>query len=284
MNQIIQSVLHPTDFSEGSQIAFYHALKTALLSKSELNLLHVSSNGRPAWADFPGVRETLIRWGLLPQGSPKSAVGELGIGARKVVTHEDNPVDAVLNFLRRHPADLIVLATRQSKGRTSWMYKSVSEPIARRASQMTLFIPGESRGFVSAEDGAVTLKNVLIPVAASPNPQSALEAAARLVTRLGCPNGTFTLLHVSESDKMPKFRCPNVDGWEWQKEIRKGDVIPTILDTARETEADLIVMSTDGRNGFLDALRGSHSERILRQCAAPLLTIPVGSFAEANLI
>lgn len=284
MNQIIQSVLHPTDFSEGSQVAFYHALKTSLLAKSELNLLHVSSNGKPAWADFPGVRETLIRWRLLPKGSPKSAVGELGVAARKVVTQEDSPVDAVLTFQRRHPADLIVLATRQHKGRASWMHKSVSEPIARRSSQMTLFIPGESQGFVSAEDGSVTLKNVLIPVADIPRPQSALEAAARLVTRLNCANGTFTLLHVSESDKMPRFRCPEVPGWEWQKEIRSGEVITTILDTARETEADLIVMSTDGRNGFLDALRGSHSERILRQCAAPLLTIPVGSFAEANLI
>jgi hypothetical protein len=37
------------------------------------------------------------------------------------------------------------------------------------------------------------------------------------------------------------------------------------------------VMSTDGRNGFLDGLRGSHSERVLRYGAAPLLTVPVGS-------
>ena len=47
--------------------------------------------------------------------------------------------------------------------------------------------------------------------------------------------------------------------------------------TAKEVGADLIVMSTDGRNGFLDGLRGSHSERVLRYCPAPLLTIPVGS-------
>jgi nucleotide-binding universal stress UspA family protein len=33
-------------------------------------------------------------------------------------------------------------------------------------------------------------------------------------------------------------------------------------------------MSTDGRNGFLDALRGSHSERVLRRTPCPLLAIP----------
>lgn len=42
-------------------------------------------------------------------------------------------------------------------------------------------------------------------------------------------------------------------------------------------------MSIDGRNGFLDAFRGSHSERVLRQVPAPLLTIPAGSRAEQYL-
>jgi hypothetical protein len=37
---------------------------------------------------------------------------------------------------------------------------------------------------------------------------------------------------------------------------------------------NLIVMATDGRNGFLDALRGSHSERVLRRTPCPLLAIP----------
>ncbi|MFN5184436.1 MAG: universal stress protein [Planctomycetota bacterium] len=36
-------------------------------------------------------------------------------------------------------------------------------------------------------------------------------------------------------------------------------------------------MATDGRDGFLDALRGSHSERVLRHAHCPLLIIPVGS-------
>jgi nucleotide-binding universal stress UspA family protein len=36
-------------------------------------------------------------------------------------------------------------------------------------------------------------------------------------------------------------------------------------------------MSTDGRSGFLDALRGSHSERVLRHAPCPLLAIPESS-------
>ena len=54
---IIDSILHPTDFTEGSRVAFYHALKAALLAKSKLTLLHVSPGTDWEWTDFPGVRK-----------------------------------------------------------------------------------------------------------------------------------------------------------------------------------------------------------------------------------
>jgi nucleotide-binding universal stress UspA family protein len=281
--RIIHSVLHPTDFSEGSTVAFHHALKAAYLAKSELTLLNVSPDGTSQWADFPGVRETLERWQLLPKGSPRSAVADLGIDARKVVARENDPVEAVLRYLEKHPADLIVLATHQRENRLRWLDKSVAEPVARKAAQMTLFIPGDHAGFVSADDGSVSLQSLLIPVAATPRPQPALEAAARLVERFNCPSGTFTLVHVGQADTMPSFRCPEVPGWEWRKEVRSGEVIQTIFNAAKDVHAELIVMATDGRNGFLDGLRGSHSERLLRYGAAPLITIPVGSLADTNL-
>jgi nucleotide-binding universal stress UspA family protein len=281
---IVHSVLHPTDFSEGSYVAFCHALKASLLSKTELNLLHIASNGNARWSNFPGIRETLERWGSLPKNSPKSDVLKLGINPSKVILKENDPVKAVLSFLKKNPADLIVLATHQHRGRVRWMHKSVAEPMARGSRQMTLFIPGESMGFVSERDGSVSLNRVLIPVADTPPAQPAVEAAARLVTRLGLRNGIFTLLHVSESaETVPRIRRYEVEGWEWQGEVRNGDIIETIVDTAAEKRADLIVMSTDGRNGFLDGLQGSHTERVLRQCSAPLLTIPTGSVASGYL-
>ena len=280
---IIDSVLHPTDFTEGSRVAFYHALKAALRAKSKLTLLHVSPGTASEWTDFPGVRETLERWGLLPAGSPRSAVPQLGIDVRKVIAQQSDPVKAVLRYLGDHSADLIVLATHQHEGRAHWLRHSVAEPIARRAAQMTLFIPGGSAGFVSAEDGSVSLEHILIPVAVTPRPQPAIEAAARLAARLNCPRGTFTLLHVGDPDTMPTVRCPDVPGWEWKKATRTGEVIHGILDTAQRSAANLIVMTTDGRNGFLDGLRGSHSERVLRHAPAPLLAVPVSSRARAHL-
>ena len=280
---IIQSVLHPTDFSESSQVAFYHALKAAMLVKSKLTLLHVSTDTSLQWSDFPGVRETLERWGALPPGSLKTAVAELGIDASKVVANEREPVEAVLRYLDNNPTDLIVLSTSQRGGRVPWLGKSVSAPVTRKAAQMTLLIPGDVAGFVSGNDGSVKLQNILIPVAASPRPEPALNAAARFARKFDLPEGTITILHVGDSNTMPALRFPEMPGWTWKKEMRTGEVIQEIVNTAKDIDADLIVMSTDGRNGFLDGLRGSHSERVLRYTRTPLLTVPVGSRASRFL-
>ena len=276
---IIDTVLHPTDFSAGSLVAFHHALKAALLAKSHITLLNVSPGGESQMADFPAVRETLERWGLLPPGSPRSAVAQLGLSVDKVIADRDDPVKTVLGFLHRHRVDLIVLATSDHNGRVRWLGKSVSQPLLRTAWQMTLFIPANSKGFVSPEDGSVSVQKILIPVAKSPNAQPAVYAAARVVQQLQCPQGDFCLMHVGDSSSMPAVHCPDVDGWTWSKEFHSGDVIQQIIKSAKDSQADLIVMSTDGRNEFLDSLRGSHSERVLSHGVAPLLTVPVGDLA-----
>ena len=137
----VESVFHPSDFSEASEVAFAHALKIALVAKAKLTVLHVQAVPGTEWQDFPGVRDTLERWGLIPKGSPKSAVGQLGIGVGKVIASGKDPVKACLGFLEKHPGDLIVLAVHQHEGRMLWLDKSVGKPIAREAGQMTLFIP-----------------------------------------------------------------------------------------------------------------------------------------------
>jgi nucleotide-binding universal stress UspA family protein len=173
---MIRTVLHPSDFSEASLVAFAHALKAALISKGKLVLIHVSQSGKMDWAKFPGVRETLARWKLLPVGSAPSAVAELGIDVAKVIGRGSDPVKSVLRYIEQHGADLIVLATHHHG--LDWLYHSISEPVARKSAEMTLFVPADTRGFVSLADGSVSLRNVLIPVAPTPRAQPAIARAS----------------------------------------------------------------------------------------------------------
>jgi nucleotide-binding universal stress UspA family protein len=210
-------------------------------------------------------------------------VPELGIKVKEVVAQDKDPVKAVLGFLEHQPSDLIVLATQQDKGRVLWLENSVAKPVARKSHPMMLFIPAGVEGFVSLKDGSVSLKNILIPIAPAPKAQPAIQAAVRIAQRLNCPTGQFTILYVGDDSEMPEVNCPELPGWDWTKMSQKGDIMQVILQTAHGMEADLIVMSTEGRQGFLDALRGRTSEQVLRQCGCPLLAIPDDSWVSSVL-
>jgi nucleotide-binding universal stress UspA family protein len=270
----ILSIFHPSDFSEGSEVAFAHALKIALVAEAALDVLHVAEGRKVEWTEFPRVRAMLERWRVLPPNSPSSAVASIGIDVRKVVANDTDPVRAAERFLERHPTDLVVLATHPDQGRMGWTRASKSRPIARAAAAAALFLPYGCEGFISRTDGSPSLRNVLLPIDSVPDPGPALEGARRLTWALQCPEVTFTLLHVGEPGEMPAVPIEEQPGWTWQKVTRQGEVVTTILDVARECTADLIVMTTAGRHGFLDALRGSTTERVLRSGTVPLLAIP----------
>ena len=57
-----------------------------------------------------------------------------------------------------------------------------------------------------------------------------------------------------------------------QKRARKRH--EQILDAASDQRVGLIAMATEGHRGFLDALRGSTTEQVLRRAACPVLAIP----------
>lgn len=268
-----QRIFHPTDFSDASNIAFIHALKLAALANGRLTILHAGADG-DGWQGFPGAQQALERWDMTPPDSPKEAIFSAGLDVQKITTTHSDPVRAALHYLGEHPHDLIVLATHQHDGFDRWTHKQVAEPITRRSGEMTLFIPHGSEGFVSLESGAVSLRNVLIPVDHSPDPQIAIDGAMSFVQALESHKVTFTLLHVGDEDRFPKVVMSEREMWRWRKIYKQGDVEREILQAADECRADLIVMTTRGHHGFLDALRGSVTERIVRNSTCPVLTLP----------
>jgi nucleotide-binding universal stress UspA family protein len=281
---VVQSVLHPTDLSEASARAFAHALAIALLRETKLTILNVGdrAQGESPWTDFPGVRETLEAWGLLERGSPRAAVyDELKIRVKKVAIGSRDPLAAILDFQRETPSDLIVLATHGRDGLPRWILGSVSEPLARKSKAMTLFVPAGGRGFVSPRDGRLSLRNILIPVDHEPRPDAAIQFATRAAEAIGRDTVAITLLHVGES-RSPEVELPEGKAWSWSRVQRQGDAVEEIVRLASEASADLIVMVTAGHQGILDAVRGSTTERVLRNAPCPLLAVPASRSASAG--
>ena len=60
-----------------------------------------------------------------------------------------------------------------------------------------------------------------------------------------------------------------------QTVIKEGDFAPSILKTAKELHADVIVMGSHSRNWLENIVMGSVTEKVLHGTSVPLLIIPI---------
>lgn len=268
-----KKVFHPTGLEREAEAAFAHALRIAAAGASTLTLMHVGSDGGRSMHAMPGVRATLRRWGFISKAEGADELLDKGIGVRKLVA-EGDPVQACLDHLAGHEADLIVMHTHQRDGAAAWLHAKVAEPIARQGGRPALIVPAGAKGFVRPESGAVSLRHVLIPVAERPGPGPALAAAGALADALGAAEVRFTLLHVGDERSMPSVEHPKRDGWQWEHLLGSGDVVEAIVEAERDLRPDLVVMATAGHDGLMDSIRGSRTERVLRQIKCPMLICP----------
>jgi nucleotide-binding universal stress UspA family protein len=120
-------------------------------------------------------------------------------------------------------------------------------------------------------DGVIQLHRILIPVDYEPNAQEAVVRAVRAAEAFGDEAVEILLLNVNGS-ALPQLNRPESRACVWKELRRDGDVVETILNAANEV--DLMVMATEGRQGFVDAVRGSVTERVVRGAPCPVLGVP----------
>jgi nucleotide-binding universal stress UspA family protein len=266
-------IAHTTDFSDQSDLAFAHALRLAVAAPERLDILHVKRpTDKHAWQHFPPVRETLIRWGMLPGGAARAEIEKrLGIHVEKIEFTDADPVAAIGTFLLTHRPDLLVVATHGRAGFNRWLRGSFAEGMVERAHVPTLLIGPESRGFVDGQTGRMELTRVLVPVDERPNPAQSLRILSALLSSFGIPSGGIELLHVGED--FPDLM--DASGQSRTVERQEGPVVATILKAAEHRGVHLVAMPTTGRHGFLDAVRGSTTSQVVARAPCPVLTLPL---------
>ncbi|GJL55490.1 MAG: hypothetical protein NPIRA02_26220 [Nitrospirales bacterium] len=269
----MNNIFHPTDFLSQPDIAFAHALKLAWATSSRLTLFHVNEHlDELNWQDFPSVRKTLAKWDLPYKENPTHHISYSKIDVEKILYKGKDPSSSILEHLERHPADLIVLATHQLGGRP--FFHSVSEPVLRKSHIMTLFIPFSAEGFVSPENGTLNLQNILIPIDHDPRPHVAFNAVTTLIHVLGCEDVSVAVLYIGNQEEMPEYYPTQRNNATWHRIARSDNVVEGIVQAEKDIGANLIVMPTQGHQGFLDALRGSTTEQIVRKARCPVLAVP----------
>ena len=270
-------IVHPTDFAPGDAAAMAHAVALSLASKSILKLLLVRIDKESFYSPTQGlrqVRDLLVSWGVLGKDAAYDRwETELEMEVSSVSIAARNARAGILEFLEDTICNLLVLANYPNKTLTRWTDASVHTSLLRQGRMMSLFLREGRRGFVDPKTGAISLKRILMPIAAGVD---SVPAVRRIQAMLAMTDNRaeIKLLHVG---KRPPALVDD-DGVPLDLPIllRDGAVVDTILAAASEFDVDMIAMPTAGRHGLLDAVRGSASAHVLEDARWPLLAVPVG--------
>ncbi len=274
---VVHSVLHLTDFSIESEIAFAHALAIATLRKADLTILHVGKQNFSGddWQQFPSAEIILKRWGLLEEDSiPMDIEKHFGFKIQRVDLTHDNVAQASIGYLKSHPNDVLVLSTEGRSGPSKWLKPSIAEKLSNKLRSKTLFIPHKADPFIDLDSGKITINRILVPVDHFPSPHEVVEYAVRAATMTAQKSVEIILLHISDGRGFPQLDLPKHSNIQWTKIERKGSVVDKIIKTADQESVDLIIMATRGTNGILDALRGSVTRQVLSQARCPVYSVP----------
>ena len=269
-------ILISTDLGDDARLLLAHGLALALRSGAELVLAHAQrqDQAEQGWNLRPLAVELLVEWGMLADrsGSPD----DVGVTIMQVTAAGAGRVDGVLAAVDDAGSDLLIVGTERRHGFERALQPSVAEAAALRFRGPTLFVGAQTRSMIDGDSGALTVARVLVPVGPGTEAQDGLDGAAFVLDAIGLNDTIIDLLFVAdEAVPFPHVVLPEDRPVHWCR--REGGVVDGILAEAIARGSDLIVMGTRGHDGILDALRGSRTERVMREASCPVLAVPSSS-------
>ena len=265
----ILRVIHPIHDGTNSQLAFAHALKLAQISKGKLEVVDVRTE-EEATRNF-SVRELLEQWDVLPIGSHRSDVANIGLKVKKIV-REGNKFREIVTRLKHHNHDLLVVGFDGHRKKPLFG-RSFYGFLADHFHRMSLFIPLEGRSFINEKTGIPSLNNVIVPVKNESYLYPAISGLRRLLSYL--PGLKPKVIGVHAGAPFPKTPDVTLDDFWWKEEISPDAPVSAIANAAQKQKADLIVMATSGKRTISDKLFGSITENVMRNAPCAVLYVAI---------
>lgn len=257
----MDTIAFATGLDPAEKPALATATALAIESGARLVTVHATTGAEPE-RPLPRPDELAARWG-------RSV-------AHDALVHAccDDVTDTLLDALRRVEPELVVAGTHRRPGVAQILGASVAESLARNISVPTLVVPLDGEGLADAATGALDVRRILVPAGDSEATRRGLEAAAWLAKHAGAQESEVVLLHVDDGSPAPRIDAIP-DGVRVVKQTVKGSLEDVIARAADELRSCAIVMATRGHDGVVDAIVGSHTERVIRRVTCPVLAVPM---------
>jgi nucleotide-binding universal stress UspA family protein len=269
------SILVPTDGSDVAAAAADAAVALARRFGADVHALYVRDSD-----DDRGERATTAV-------ADRAAAAD--VTATTAVVDAEGPVHRrILDYGDEHDADCIVMGTHGRTGLDRFVLGSVAERTLRESPVPVLTVHEET---VVDRD----LDAILVPTDGS---AGAAAAAAHAVDLAVATGATLHVVHVVDVGVLPidgsgavldelqrvgrraldsvVERAEEADVSTIRASVLSGTPYRAISDYADAEAIDLVVMGTHGRTGFDRYLLGSVTERVVRLCDRPVLTLGNG--------
>lgn len=283
----LSKIMVLTDFSAVSDLALEYALALARRYDARIYLTHVISPDSYQMAE-PALAE--MTYQKLRQGAEQSIADILISGKLRGVPHEVLLVEGTLwttveRLIQEQEIDLVVTGTHGLGQFRKMILGSVAEEIFRQASCAVLTVGPRTEAQVPHE---VDLESILFATDFGPGVGRAAQYAFSLAQEHGAH---LTVLHVVEDvrahsqEEEEQVRKVNIqrmkdlmptESENWCKvefRVTSGAPGEEILEEARETNADLIIMGAKTRRTFAGHAPLTVAYNVVAKAKCPVLTV-----------
>ncbi len=281
---MFEKVLVATDYSEAASAALQYGEYLALRYGAQLHVVHVqadalSVNGVVGW---PVSMELTPEQRKAVTDKLVASVSGLACSAATTVLWSESPPAAIRDYAQTHGVDLLVLGSHCRTGIQRFFLGSVAAEVVRLADVSALVV-GQQHG--RPTDG---FRHIFVGVDFSPESVAALRAAERMAT---AGQTRITAIHVFDNTTLSPYYLYRAeqDDRDWAREqfdkmfanegfsqdietlVAMGRPHTQIVEHARESDVDLIVMGSRGLGVLQRMLLGSVTERVLRSAPCAVL-------------
>lgn len=279
-----ERILVPTDGSEHAAAALEYATDIAHRFDSTVYPYHVVDSrlleNAPHYDSVLADGERLVR-------SVEEQLAEANIQVEGGLA-TGVPNKAIIDYANDHDIDLIVMGSHGRTGAERFLLGSVTEKVLRRSDVPVLTVKLQ-------EDEAVSypFTDILVPTDGSEGAEAALDPALALAAEYGSTLHTLSVVDVmalgpdvrtelimeglvesaqSAVDAVEE-RAVSAGATEVAAAVEIGYPYSEIQAYVEANDIDLVVMGTHGRSGISRHLLGSVTEKLVRTCPAPVMTV-----------
>lgn len=285
---MFETVLLPTDGSEGTDDAVAHAIDVAAGFDATLFVVHVADTNRDSVTVVDGeVVDVLEEEGEDIVAETAERAQRRGVDVRTEVVQGD-PATTIADYADERGMDLVAMPTHGREGLGQHLLGSVTERVVRisEVPVLTIRTHDDARTAFPYED-------VLV---ATDGSEAATAAADRAVAFAEALDATLHAVSVVDDDALGLDVRSESAGQQLEaaadeavgsvadhadeagvadvvEHVRRGDVDDEILAAVDETGADVVMVGTSGRDAVDRVLLGSVAERVVRASPVPVITV-----------